>query len=250
MRVLKSMLASVDYWINLPSNPHPDDRLWRQCFSRILLDVLNAWNLEDDNKVLASKQFEEMVYGLIQDLNPGNANLNPSYSQDGTTIIRKLSEASVNADPAGAGGRGLSLDIYERGPLAPMQLAMLMGFIVDLTMVLERLFWTMFRKDIPSVSIEHVQKVFNKYIISGERTKIHREIIDYTKSRSPRALDKAHQEAKRLVEIHRTVPRYRPKESTRARQVDSISSPGSLSDSGYGEKRPKKQNSTLKLWFK
>ncbi|KDQ17159.1 hypothetical protein BOTBODRAFT_598870 [Botryobasidium botryosum FD-172 SS1] len=204
-------LGLEKYWMDLASSTHFDGYPLRQCLKRILLDMIQVWNFNDNNKILMGTEFEAMVFRLIQDLgNPGSENPNPSFRQEEVTAIRETLDGSVSP---GSGNPRWMLGTYERGALAPTHLVMLMGFIVDLTMVLERLFWMMFRKDVQSVAIEHVQEVFNKYIISGERTKIHREITDYVKNRNPRAPDEAHKEVKRLIEDHRAVSKYRSKDS-------------------------------------
>ncbi|KDQ07609.1 hypothetical protein BOTBODRAFT_598199 [Botryobasidium botryosum FD-172 SS1] len=174
------------YWLDVASSTHFDRHPLRQCLRRILLDMLQIWNFNDSDKILMGTEFEAMVFRLVQDLgDPGSEGPSPSFRQGKTTAIRETLDGSVSPGPPDNGG--WLLGTYERGTPAPRHLIMLMGFIVDLTMMLERLFWTMFRKDVQSVTIEHVQEVFNKYIISHERTKIHREITDGATDRSPQS---------------------------------------------------------------
>ncbi|KDQ06233.1 hypothetical protein BOTBODRAFT_263641 [Botryobasidium botryosum FD-172 SS1] len=241
-------LGMEKYWLDLAASTHFTGYPLRKCLKRILLDMLQVWNFNDNNNILMGTEFEAMIFRLIQDLgNPGSESPNPSFRQQEVTAIRETLDGSVSPGQTGVGSRGWFLGTYVQGALAPTQLLMLMGFIVDLTMVLERLFWTMFRKDVQSVAIEHVQEVFNKYIISGERTKIHRDLTDYVKNRNPQAPDKAHEEVKRLIEAHRAVSEYRtttnmPHAGARGVASGTSSDTASSSDS---EKRQKGRSALL-----
>jgi len=197
-------LGMRKYWLDLASSPHFDGRPLRQCLNRILLDILQVWNFSDGKQVLSGSEFEAMVFRLIQDLgDPGSENAGLTSSQE----VDAIKETLGRSDSTGQ-GRGWMNGTYQINALGPTTLVILMGFIVDLTMVLERLFWVIFRQDIQSVSIEHVQEVFNKYIISGERTKIHEAITKYAKQINPKDPDEAHKEVKRLIEANRSVPLY------------------------------------------
>jgi len=210
-------LGMKKYWLDLATSSYFDGIPLRRCLKTILQDILQVWNFGDANKVLSGNEFEAMILRLIQDLgDPEKTARNPEFSQDVKAIkdtLDRLTSGIPAAIPGPATFSGWLFGAYQIQSLEPPTLRTLMGFIVDLTMVLERLFWIVFRRDIRSISIEHVQEVFNQYIISGERTKIHQEITDYVNNRNPRDPDEAHKEVRRLIETNRSVSLYEQQRS-------------------------------------
>jgi hypothetical protein len=82
-----------------------------------------------------------------------------------------------------------------------------MGYIVDLTIVLEGLFWLKVAQPRNrSVSEVDVEAAFDLYNRSEERVKVHREIRGYVDGMSlfdHAHPDNAHDEVQRLIKSHR-----------------------------------------------
>lgn len=85
-----------------------------------------------------------------------------------------------------------------------------MGYIVDLTIVMQRLFWIMFFKSKPcSVTMDELEGTFASYNNSEEQKKVHHEIRTYADRMSfidPANPDSTHDEVKRLIQTHRYDP--------------------------------------------
>jgi len=142
-----------------------------------------------------------MLIRLIQDLVDPNAS---NHSQDIRPIIAELDAAGSSGSRPTSAFDWL-FGAYHMQGLPPPTLRTLMGFIVDLTMVLERLFWIVFRRNIHTVNMDIIHEVFNDYNKSGNRVGVHQAIQGYVANINPRRPDEAHQEVARLIETYRSV---------------------------------------------
>jgi len=178
---------------------------------KIEREILGIWVFQDDNRVLDSDEFKGMVSHLTQDLDASDmAKPNSMFPQKPPPIeTRSLESLSASAKPLPSLFRE-RYDI-EDSKLPPATLRPLMGLVVDLIMVLERLFWILFRRNVPSLSIDEIQDAFNQYNISGGRTKVHQEIRAYLKDRNLTDPQDALTEAKRLIGAHRIVGAHQRK---------------------------------------
>jgi len=212
-------LGMTKYWRDLASSSHFDGVPLHRCLMTIHHDILQVWNFGDADQVLTSNAFKAMILRLIQDLgNPGSPTSNSGFSQELGAIQDRLDGAGSNSNSIPSNTDTFSSWLfgrYQMKALAPNTLRTLMGFIVDLTLVLERLFWIVFRRSIRSVSITEVQDAINQYIISGGQNKVHEEITDYVNNLNPRNPDEAHKEVKRLINSYRGVTSYEAKKGTK-----------------------------------
>lgn len=82
-----------------------------------------------------------------------------------------------------------------------------MGYVIDLTMTLETLFWIKFSPTNQiQVTDDDTDAAFNSYGHSKERVDIHREIrkfVDQTNLVDRMRPDKTHDEVKRIIEAYR-----------------------------------------------
>jgi len=178
-----------------------------RCLETIRKDIINVWNFADQEKFLASIEFKAMTLRLIQDLgDPNDPGTGSIFSQNLATIQAELQHAeSSSTSPPPVRPPSVFLDwlsgTYNIKELPARILRTLMGFIVDLTLVLEQLFWVVFRRDACSISRKEIHEAFNKY--ADLQTSIHQEIRAFVSDRNPKRPDEAHQAVERLIKENR-----------------------------------------------
>jgi len=190
----------LGYWLDLASSPHLDGRPLLQRTRMIQRDMIQVWNFDDPEKVLSGRKFEAMLIRLIGDLaNPGKTNESSEFPQELKTIEDILSGSIPDFSPGNAALYDWIFGVYKKRVLAPTTLRTLMGFIVDLIVVLKRLFCLVAHRNIHTILAEHVKEVFSQYIVSAKRIKVHQEITNYVDNLKPTDPDEAHMEMKRLI---------------------------------------------------
>ncbi|KDQ17550.1 hypothetical protein BOTBODRAFT_185702 [Botryobasidium botryosum FD-172 SS1] len=213
-------LGMKRYWRKLSTSHHFDGRTLRYCFEQIQREVIDVWNFNDADKILSSHEFMAMILRLVHDL----STLSPSHAILGSTQeldkIKDVLDAlagnpvadPITPDPVKVNLRNWLSGVYQKKTLSPSTLCTLMGFIVDLTMTLERLFWNGFRRGVHSLTMQEVQTAYGEYYRSEERTKVHQEIRSYATSleHKPKGPDDAEIEVKRLIETYRFVESHKP----------------------------------------
>jgi len=166
----------------------------------IYQSVLGVWKSTDQDKFLPPDTLGEMILRrLIRDCNEWN--LIPPQSQN--TPAPKRSVASNTSVRHWLLHRRFGMGQTEE--LLPPTFVVLTGYIVDLTMVLERLSWIMFRRNLPIISADDVYLAFNEYIVSNARTDAHQYIRKYVGDPNPRNIDNALKVAKHLIVTYRSV---------------------------------------------
>ncbi|KDQ10458.1 hypothetical protein BOTBODRAFT_36156 [Botryobasidium botryosum FD-172 SS1] len=213
-------LGMKRYWRKLSTSNHFDGMTLRFCFEQIQREVIDVWNFNDVDKILTSNGFMAMILRLVYDLStpsPSNAVLGSSQELD---KIKDVLDAltgnpvaeSTPPDPVKIGLLNWLSGVYQKKTLSPSTLCTLMGFIVDLTMTLERLFWNAFRKGVHSLTMHEVQTAYGEYYRSDERARVHQEIRNYAASRGhkPKGPDDAEIEVKRLIGTYRLVESRQP----------------------------------------
>jgi len=116
------------------------------------IDLVEIWNLNDETRILSSVQFKARMSHLIGDL----------VGSDSIISHPSPTEAEV-------GFADWVRDVYD-GSQANVRC--LMGYIVDLTVILDALFCT----TSGDITPESVQLVVNRHISSGKKNEIHRNI--------------------------------------------------------------------------
>ncbi|KAN0135844.1 hypothetical protein V8E53_006296 [Lactarius tabidus] len=146
------------YWRRLWASVDFADHPLKSCVNIIHVDLVEIWNLNDKTGYLASDEFKAKVSHLIGDLvGPGNVISDPYPS--GTEVgfadwvhgVYKGSRANVRC---------------------------IMGYIIDLTVVLDVIFSAPSSGDI---SREKVRLVFEWFVSSGHKEKIHRQIRGFVR---------------------------------------------------------------------
>ncbi|TDL15761.1 hypothetical protein BD410DRAFT_86683 [Rickenella mellea] len=202
------------YWRGLASSINFPGNLLRDCLSIIHKDIVKIWNFLDPDTILEGNEIKAMILGLVQDLaDPDASNPNSGFSENLKTIKASLDVATPISGPIAPVVATIGLSVMFVNWLfglytnTPGTLRSLMGYIVDLTIVLEQLFWfKAAQPKNPAVSSDDVKAVFGLYSNSEERVQVHREIRAYVDNMSlldHAHPDNAHEEVERLIKVHR-----------------------------------------------
>ncbi|KAH9998778.1 hypothetical protein BJV77DRAFT_1147925 [Russula vinacea] len=139
------------YWCLLGSSDDFAGQTLADCAEVIHTDIVDVWNLPDEDKFLSSRPFKTGISHLVQDLSGSQPN-----------------------GPPGTGAAWLN-NRYGNTRFQPFfsneNICIVVGYIVDLTLVLCSVF-----RFPGSVSPSKVQSVMNNFAGSGHKTSIHAEI--------------------------------------------------------------------------
>ncbi|KAF8525512.1 hypothetical protein BU17DRAFT_83723 [Hysterangium stoloniferum] len=197
--------ASIDigrlkYWSGLLSITDFSGKKLRQCLDVIHRDIVSVWNIRNSN-LLVSDKFKAKLIVLVDDLIS-----KPSTPREGLELATVAALATAATTPIGitiiAAGVGLQLlkwiyDVYEN---TSGNVACVMGYVVDLTIIMHRLSSTV------EVSEETVETVVQGYARSSEISQVHNDIRSFINDNFPFRLqdnDYTLNEIIRLIEKHR-----------------------------------------------
>ncbi|KAI0251027.1 hypothetical protein BJV78DRAFT_1213904 [Lactifluus subvellereus] len=198
--------ASIDvgrrkYWSGLISSTDFTGKKLHQCLDVIHRDIFSVWNIPNSN-YLVSDDFKTKMLVLVEDL---VTNPNTPTPGDGLAVETVAALASAATTPAGIAIIALGLagrvlkwifDVYQD---TPGKVACIMGYIVDLTIVMHRL-------STVEVSKERVVSILEDYVMSGNKIQVHNDIRKFVSDIPTLRLgDKDHtlNEIIRLIEKHR-----------------------------------------------
>ncbi|KDQ18629.1 hypothetical protein BOTBODRAFT_29007 [Botryobasidium botryosum FD-172 SS1] len=205
------------YWRKLASNAnHFSGKNLRQCLEMIQRDMIRTWNFRDSELVLSGNEFEALTIQIIQDLafTEASPNLKALY---GLPTIKTALDAIPVTSLANISVAGVPTELtqwlFGAYQINAITLRSIMGFIIDLTLVLERLFWNMYRQDIGDVTINEIHQAALAYLSStGKQAAVHADIRAYVDRLDFRNLsnhDDTHTEIRRLIEAHRFAPKLK-----------------------------------------
>jgi len=171
-----SIEASIDvgrerYWKGLISSTDFTGKKLRQCLDVIHTDIILVWNIRDPHNYLAGEKFKAAMSRLVEDLLPP-----PRTSVSGQDLVPVGSAFVTASTPFGiivASIWSAALfarwvhDVYRS---VPDNVACVMGYIVDLTIVMRKL--SNVALDISKESIESALKEFTE----GDITHVHHDI--------------------------------------------------------------------------
>ncbi|KAH8985726.1 hypothetical protein EDB86DRAFT_3246299 [Lactarius hatsudake] len=135
------------YWRRLWSSVDFADHSLKSCVNTIHADLVETWNLNDKTRYLSSDEFKAKMSHLVKDL-VGSADTSIFSA---TTLVH---------------------DAY-RG--SQENVRCVMGYIVDLTVILDAIFNT----TPDDISPDYVQMVIDRHVHSGHRNRIHRDIRSF-----------------------------------------------------------------------
>ncbi|KAF7419488.1 hypothetical protein PC9H_002079 [Pleurotus ostreatus] len=173
------------YWEGLGHSANFPNRPLKNCLDVIHRDVIAVWNFQDPNKHLNSIKFQELMSQIVDDLAERNM-LDPNKTLVGGitlvgTIAGIIGGLSGPAAPivipivATVVFAKWVYDVYKQS--APV-LRCLMGYIVDLTIIMQILFM-LTRGDPRPVSNRMIKLATKTYAESPAKIHIHNQIQDY-----------------------------------------------------------------------
>ncbi|KDQ17291.1 hypothetical protein BOTBODRAFT_30102 [Botryobasidium botryosum FD-172 SS1] len=192
------------YWRKLSSkNSHFSGRTLRQCIDTIYSDVIKSWNLRDPDLILLGNALKARLLHLVQDMQSSNGEALGQLVRQDVEKIRSVLDTTPPSGPGGPGVSPLFNDwLFGQYQPNPGTLRSLMGFIVNLILMLERLFWVMYRQGQVDVSLDLIEAAFQEYD-SEKREKVHTGIREYVDKFDYSRPDEAHIEVKHLIESNR-----------------------------------------------
>jgi len=143
------------YWHHLRSSVDFADQTLESCVNIIHDDLVEIWNLNDRAKYLSSDGFKARMSHLVKDLAGSAGTVSNPYPTGGGTEF---------ADWV----HGVYMGSQEN-------VRCVMGYIVDLMVILDVIFNT----TSGGISSEDVQLVIDNHIRSGNKGKIHRDILRF-----------------------------------------------------------------------
>ncbi|KJA17892.1 hypothetical protein HYPSUDRAFT_205864 [Hypholoma sublateritium FD-334 SS-4] len=205
------------YWRGLAAGTYFSDRRLAACIGVINTEIVQIWNFRDDDQILLRPSFQNAVLLLVQDLADPNG---PSAGSDVTNNLDAINSALSVVTPISGplapvvASVGLSVmfakwlsDMYAS---TPGVLRCLMGYIIDVTIVLEVLFWLKIGQPrLPSLSEDDIIAAFGMYQGTSSHLEVHSEIRRYVDNMTlldhVKPDDKTHLEVERLINAHRRV---------------------------------------------
>jgi len=165
-RIIHNLIiqASIDvgcsrYWRGLSSSQDFTDRPLEDCAGVIHLDIVDVWNLRDRDGYLRGREFKTKMSNLVKD----SAELLPTGASPRTNGMPRR-QATVPVRMTG----GWATNSYQN---SAEHIRYIMGYIVDLTVILHRLFISAH-----DVSASEVQATMDLHVRSGLREQIHSDI--------------------------------------------------------------------------
>ncbi|KIK56264.1 hypothetical protein GYMLUDRAFT_263753 [Collybiopsis luxurians FD-317 M1] len=217
------------YWRGLAASLHFPGRNLKECLHRIHDDIIDVWNFSDPKAFLKSHEFKVLMSHMVKDLDdrgPIQRRSGVIASATGTigAVTSIIPGAVVFAIPA-AVGVAVAQWLFFAYQEAPAILQLMMGYICDLTTLLQCLFWVM-RVHGEAIELEEdfIALAFDALKETGAQKLIHQKIrvfIDDTATFKLHQKDVALDE---LIKIIRNV-RFKPEEvgNSRRRTLSMIS---------------------------
>jgi len=179
-----SIEASIDvgrerYWSGLISSTDFTGKKLRECLDVIHNDIILVWNIRDPNNHLSSEEFKATMSQLVKDLVPdtqrsvSSKDLAPAAAALATSpspfgiAVASIWSAILFAQWVG--------DVYRN---TRPNLACVMGYIIDLTVVMFKL-----SKTDSEVSQENILSTLEDFI-SADITRVHDDIRNVVNKRS------------------------------------------------------------------
>ncbi|KAJ7826412.1 hypothetical protein B0H13DRAFT_2440642, partial [Mycena leptocephala] len=201
--------ASIDvgrrkYWSGLLASTDFTGQKIRKCLNTIHIDVVSVWNMRDPSNYLTGEDFKARMSRLFRnhpslELTWARSSDDNSFSLTTVTALATAASSTLGIVVASVGSSVLFaswvFDVYQN---APKNIGCVMGYVVDLTIVMHRLFAV-------EVSEERVVSVLEDYAKSGEITQVHNDIRTFvnSNSRTRQSKDNVLLEIIRLIEKHR-----------------------------------------------
>ncbi|KAJ6455161.1 hypothetical protein C8R45DRAFT_1222591 [Mycena sanguinolenta] len=178
------------YWQGLSASTQFRGFTLEKCLDAVHVEMTDSWNFYDPNDLLLAKAFKDEIKILAQLVTPDENQLQSLFDHFNLDAIQSWLGLAVSATIAAAAGPaivgiGLTVwftkfiaNIYQQTPEA---LRCFMGYIVDLTLVLNELFLVVIAIRPPrALKDEDLEFAFQNYK-NSDLSLVHREIRQYVR---------------------------------------------------------------------
>jgi len=172
------------YWQSLASSASFSNLPLEKCITTIHLEITSSWNFNDPQDLLNGQYFQEKLKTLVQLVVPEASNVDSwkFTNLDQTQTLIGIGTAITAAAAPAFAAMGLSAifinwitSVYQR---TPEVLRLLMGYIIDLTLVMDQLFIIVPVRPPRLVTREHIDMALENYK-NSDAAIVHREIRKY-----------------------------------------------------------------------
>jgi len=195
------------YWQSLSSGTAFSSYKLKQCLSVLHKDITACWNFNDPDNLLSSDDFQEQVMKLVQLVTPDDSETANWFNQDldGVKALIGLVSTVASAAVPAVAGISLSLlfvkwisDVYQR---TPETLRCLVGYIVDLTLVMDQLFLNTLPVSRPfKLTKEQIDDALEGYKSVGASS-VHGEIRTYASKLTIASIIKSNNAQQKTIEL-------------------------------------------------
>ncbi|KIK56303.1 hypothetical protein GYMLUDRAFT_248048 [Collybiopsis luxurians FD-317 M1] len=173
-------VSTKKYWRGLATSLHFPGKSLKQCLDRIHDDIIDVWNFNDPKMLLKSQDFRILLADRVKDLDDRSIHRTGEIVTTVSSVIGGVASiipgAVVFVIPAAA-GVAIAQWLFCAYKEAPRILQLLMGYICDLTTVLQCLFWVMrIRGDALEVGSHLIELALKEYDEAGAQQFVHGKI--------------------------------------------------------------------------
>jgi len=200
------------YWQGLASSTQFSGTTLQKCLDTIHLEITSCWNFNDPDNLLDTDDFREKIKKLAQLVTPETSDLSSWFSQSLNTIHGLIGVGSTLASAVAPAVAAIGLstifikwvaNVYQQ---TPEVLRCLMGYIVDLTLVMDQLFLHTLPQKLPRLlSADQIDMALENYK-NSEAQEVHHQVREYVKKTTFAAIlhsNNAHLKVIELIQQHR-----------------------------------------------
>jgi hypothetical protein len=200
-------VGRMKYWKGLASSASFAGQALEKCLDVIHGDIITVWSLDDPHRYLRSKEFKALISNLVDDLSQNTASDPKRTMSVGMSMVGTIAGiVSTLGGPAApiimpiAGCFVLAKWVYDVYQQSHDTLRRLMAYIIDLTLVMQNVFWLAAIYHVP-VSRRLVKLAFGGYQQSLVRSDVHEEIRKHVEGQT--VIDRLHRDSalRKIVEL-------------------------------------------------
>jgi len=180
------VIGRTNYWKGLATSTRFAEKSLEACLFAIHIDIIVVWNIHDPHMHLRSKEFQALITNLVE-LSPNNAADPKMTLSAGIAMVGAIAGVvSALAGPAApivvpiAGCLVLAKWVYDVYQQSHDTLRRLMTYIVDLTLIMQNVFWLVSIYQVP-LSRRLVKLAYRAYTDSTVMAQVHEEIRKHVK---------------------------------------------------------------------
>ncbi|KAF8179971.1 hypothetical protein K438DRAFT_1768626 [Mycena galopus ATCC 62051] len=230
LKIKASIHSYLEYWSGLSRSLNIPGRSLNKWLEVVLRDLVSCWGFDDPQGLLKSNLFKTKITTLQEDLLDEELNTLPKIPLGAVAAVAGIVSgvippAAPFAIPIAAGLVFAAwvykayLTAYSRAVDRPQVLRGLMGYIIDLTIVMQSLFWlTRARAEAESkakggdpiatvpLSKRLVELAYTAYATDEHSRTVHEEIRQFVKRKVALKPDLVLDQIVKLIETHRFRP--------------------------------------------